>query len=51
MFTKYDKAAAAGLASAFTGLLVVFDLVTPEEGAAIGVFLNSLAVFWVPNAE
>ena len=41
----------AALVSATSGLLIVFDVVTAEEGAALGVFLNALAVFLVPNKE
>jgi len=51
VFTKYDKAGAAALASAITGVIIVFGWLTAEEGAAVGVLLNVCAVFLVPNAE
>lgn len=51
MFTKYDKTAAAAIASAATGLIGALTTLSPEVVAAIGVILNSLAVFLVPNAE
>ncbi|WP_282609477.1 hypothetical protein [Pelagibius sp. Alg239-R121] len=51
MFTKYDKAAAAAIASAVTGVISAVTLLDPEVVAALGVILNSFAVFLVPNVE
>lgn len=51
MFTKYDKAVAAAVASAATAVLGAVTMLEPEVVAAFGVILNSLAVFLVPNVE
>ena len=51
MFTKYDKAAAAAIASAATAVVGAVTTLDPEVVAAVGVILNSLAVFMVPNVE
>ena len=51
MFTRYDKTAAAALASALTGVIGAVTHLDPEVVTAIGVILNSLAVFFVPNME
>ncbi len=51
MFTKYDKAAAAAIASAVTAVVGAMTTFDAEVVAALGVILNSLAVFLVPNVE
>ncbi|WP_179954058.1 hypothetical protein [Denitrobaculum tricleocarpae] len=51
MLTKYDKAAAAAIASAMTGVIAALTTLDAEVVAALGVILNSLAVFLVPNME
>lgn len=51
MFTKYDKAAAAAIASAMTGVIAAVTTLDLEVVTALGVILNSLAVFFVPNVE
>ena len=51
MFTQYDKTAAAAIASALTGVIGAVTTLDAEVVAAIGVILNSLAVFLVPNVE
>lgn len=51
MFTRYDKAAAAAIASAITGVIGAVTTLDVEVIAALGVILNSVAVFLVPNVE
>ena len=51
MFTKYDKAAAAAIASAITVVVGAITTLDAETVAAIGVILNTFAVWLVPNAE
>lgn len=51
MFTKYDKAGAAAIASALTAVLGAMTTLDAEVVAAFGVIIHSLAVFLVPNKE
>ena len=51
MFTKYDKAAAAAIAGAVTVVIGALTTLDTETVAAVGVILNTFAVWLVPNAE
>ncbi len=51
MFTRYDKAAAAAIASAITAVIGAVTTFDADVVAAFGVILNGLAVYIVPNME
>ena len=51
MFTKYDKAGAAAIASALTAVIVAFTNFDPETVAAIGVLITTGLTWLVPNKE
>lgn len=51
MFTKFDKAGAAAISTAVTGLLVAFTNLDADTVAAIGTLVTTVAVFFVPNKE
>ena len=49
MFTQYDKAGAAAIGTAVTGLLAAVTTLDPEVVAAIGTLITSGLVWLVPN--
>lgn len=49
MFTTFDKAAAAAIASALTAVLAAVTTLDPEVVGAIGVLVTAALVWFVPN--
>ena len=45
----FNKATAAAIASAVTGLLVAFTDLPTDAVAAVGTLITTLLVWWVPN--
>lgn len=51
MFTKYDKAGAAVIASSVTAILSVITDLNPQVIGAIGVIISAALVYSVPNKD
>ena len=49
MFTAYDKAAAAAIASAVTSVIAALTPVEPEVMGAVGTLMTAGPVWIVPN--
>jgi len=46
---RYNKATAAAISSALTGLLATLTDLPPEAVSAVGVLVTTVLVYWVPN--
>jgi len=46
---RFNKATAAAISSAVTGLLATLTDLPPDAVAATGVLVTTLLVWWVPN--
>lgn len=51
MLKKYNKATAAAITTAITGVIAASTNLDPELVAAIGVLISTIAVALIPNAK
>lgn len=51
MFTAYDKAGAAAIGTAITGILGAVTDLPPEALGAVGTLVTTLLVFLIPNKQ